>query len=148
MILHKTFKFFVLSICLMMISCSDNSNYKHPRDEKLYEKLPDKTKQTMTQVGMPKDTQIALSMRLNSAICSTLFDDIKNEDIHHRRSNDYRYAHRSALVLVGLGWETSEGYIAKEWTNYPITSQLWLPLDILTCTDTVERWSKIYNVGE
>jgi hypothetical protein len=135
----------VLSFLVLLASCSD-SNKDYPRNKDLYNGLPYETKNTMDSLGMPIDTQIALTMRINSAICETLGEDIKSKNEILKRINTYKDAHQRGILLVSLYWSSSEGYIDKKWTNWNIINNLWLPIDALTCKKTVQEWSTIFKL--
>lgn len=130
---------------MLLVSCSD-SNKEYPRNQDLYNEIPFETKNIMNNLGMPIDTQIALTMRLNSAICETLGDDIKSNNEILKRINTYKDVHQRGILLVSLYWSSSEGYIDKKWTNWNIISSLWLPIETLTCKKLVKEWSSIFNV--
>jgi hypothetical protein len=130
----------LLGAVTVLHGCSE-SNYEHPRNEKLLEYLPVTTLHVMEQHGMPRDAQIALTMRFNTAICQMMVEDINNKDFFE----SYQYTHDKAVLLVSTGWETSEGPIPREWTRYPVLERMWFPIEMLTCVETVDKYVSKYG---
>jgi hypothetical protein len=138
-------KFLTLLLFPIFIYGCGDSSYKHPRNEFLLEVTPEETRKKMDDYSVPRDTQIALVTRFNSALCEVIGDDLGSKsDVLY---NSYEDVHRRAVMLISLGWETSEGYIAKKWTAFPFISQLWFPLEFLRCGDKVKQWQKRYGKG-
>lgn len=137
-ILIKLFYFFVVTVAILT-GCSDN-DYKPPRNESLLLSAPNSTISKMEAAGMPRDTQIALAMRFDSAMCSFMHDEVRTEN-----SFGFLFLQGKVQFAVSMGWETSEGYIDKKWTNYKLVSQLSFPTEFYTCKDIVQQWVERYG---